>query len=147
MRNSDKVPSVITYSLPSSEREQQWGSDLSPEAVAMVHTKLELDVQNVADELDLIIESLEGMKNLHFDHIISSRGFPAYMQKSPEEIVTDYLTKVFQFLLGNVESFASEWRCNLFTDIVATIPTVRLCENLDTHHFTHSNHRTGRTSL
>lgn len=45
MGNHDKIPSVISYSPSSHVGEQQWGASLSPDAVTMVHTKLELDVQ------------------------------------------------------------------------------------------------------
>jgi hypothetical protein len=38
----DKIPSVISYSPATEVGEQQWGLSLSPDAVAMVNTKLEV---------------------------------------------------------------------------------------------------------
>jgi hypothetical protein len=128
--NISKVPSVISYSDPTEFAEQQWGESLSPDAVAMVHTKLELDFQPVLGELDLILESLDGMKNLNFAHVKASGGDPPYTYKSSEQIVTDYLTKVFQWLLQAVKKMTKTLRDTISTDIVVTIPTVRLLSYL-----------------
>jgi hypothetical protein len=125
MGNADKVPSVISYSPATDAAEQQWGSSLSPDAVAMVNSKLELDVQdNKSDELDLILQVLDGMKNLNFDHVKASKGYPDYTWKVPEEIVTDYVTKVFQYVEQRVSQFAAEMRTRLPVDIVLTVPVV-----------------------
>jgi len=126
MDNHDKVPSVISYSEPTEAKEQQWGSSLSPDAITMVHTKLELDVHDVSEELDLILQSLDGMRNLHFQHIKASGGLPAYTEKSAEEIVADYLAKVFTYLEKSVENFTKVLRDRISTDIVVTVPTVQL---------------------
>ena len=62
----------------------------------MTHTKLALDVQdNISDELELIIQSLDGMNDLTLEHIEASRGRPEYPAFSPIEIVSHYLGKVF----------------------------------------------------
>ena len=83
MGNHDKIPSVYSYSPGSQAGEQQWGASLSPEAVAMVNTKLELDVQdNKSDELELILQALDGMHNLDFQHVKASQG---YVQPLAEE--------------------------------------------------------------
>lgn len=126
MENHDKVPSVISYSRPSEKGEQQWGSSLSSDAVAMVHTKLELGLQNVLGELDMTLQILDGMKNLDFDELLNSRGseeLPPYSHKSPEAIVTDYLTKVFAWLDHKLQQFGAVLREQYPTDIVVTIPT------------------------
>ncbi|KAF2115771.1 hypothetical protein BDV96DRAFT_574453 [Lophiotrema nucula] len=126
MNNTDKVASVISYSEPSQNREQQWGTSLAPSSVAMVHTKLELDTHDVFEELDLTIQALDGMRNLNFQHIKTSkgqRGLPSYTQKSPEEIVSDYLTKVFEHAGKAIDEFAGRLRGEIATDIVVTIPT------------------------
>ena len=126
MDNHDKVPSVISYSRPSEKGEQQWGSSLSQDAVAMVHTKLELGMQNVLGELDMTLQVLDGMNNLDFDIDFMGRGsqdLPPYSHKSPEEIVTDYLTRIFQWLEQEVEKFDTVLRKHIATDIVVTIPT------------------------
>jgi hypothetical protein len=107
--------------------EQQWGSNLSPNAVSMVHTKLELDLQDVSGELDMTIQVLDGMKNLGFSDMMAANGDydrPAYSHKNPEEVVTDYLTKVFLRLEEVVEGFTDAFRRHVATDIVVTVPTV-----------------------
>lgn len=125
MGNHDKIPSVISYSPASPVGEQQWGYSLSPRAVTMVHTKLELDVQeNKSDELDLILQVLDGIKNLHFDNVVKSKGYPAYTWKVPEDIVTDYLTKVFDYLEQAMSHFGAELNAQIPVDIVLTIPVV-----------------------
>ena len=76
MGNQDKVPSVISYSACSEAQEEQWGSDLSPDAIAMVNTKLELEVQDdKSDELELILQALDGMHDLNFQFVKDSRGY------------------------------------------------------------------------
>lgn len=123
MGNHKKIPSVISYSL-SQNGEQQWGADLSPNAVAMVHTKLSLDVVDIATELDMILQALDGMQNLDFAYIRDTSGAPKYPRKSPEKIVEDYLTNVFQYLLKAVANFTQVLREQIPVDIVATIPAV-----------------------
>jgi len=82
MANHERVPSVISYSPPSHAQEQQWGADLSPNAVAMVHTKLALDIGDTSEELDLILDALDGMKNLQFQNVYNCRVFiTIYMEK------------------------------------------------------------------
>jgi hypothetical protein len=124
MGNHDKIPSVISYSPASSEEEQQWGASLSPEAIAMVHTKLELDVHDTSEELDSILQAMDGMHNLHFQNVKVTQGLPEYTWKGPEEIVEDYLTKVFDYLLEAVDDFTDELRAEIPVDIVITIPAV-----------------------
>jgi hypothetical protein len=79
MDNDVKIPSVISYSAPGVDDEQQFGYDISPNAITMVNTKLELEPQDErVDELNLILQVLEGMRNLNFDHVKSIRSFPGY---------------------------------------------------------------------
>jgi hypothetical protein len=127
MGNLDKVPSVISYSPSSGAQERQWGASLSPEAVAMVHTKLQLEVHNTLEELDLILQALDGMGDLDFQHVQKAGGLPSYTWKGPEMIVEDYLTKVFDAFLPAIEEMAGlteEVRAQMLTDIVVTIPAV-----------------------
>ena len=131
MSNDEKIPSVMSYSPASNKLERQWGSSLSSNAVAMVHTKLALDIHDNSGELDLILEALDGMHDLEFQYIRACRGFPPYPSKRPEEIVEDYLTKVFDAFLEAMPSrfdggFPKELRERLPVDIVVTIPAVCL---------------------
>jgi molecular chaperone DnaK (HSP70) len=124
MDNDPKVPSVISYS-PNSNDEQQWGKSLGPDSVAMINTKLELDVQdNKTDELELILAALEGMGNLNFQQVRASRGYPEYTGKSAEEIVTDFLSKIYQVVDREMNQFGTALRAQLPVDIVITVPVV-----------------------
>jgi hypothetical protein len=125
MTNDVKIPSVISYSITHSEiKERQFGADLSPDAITMVNTKLELDVQETRlDELNLIIQVLDGMKDLGFDHIKASKGMPEYTWKNPEAIVTDYLKKAFEPFLDATEYMAAI-RALAPVDVVITVPVV-----------------------
>jgi hypothetical protein len=127
MSNQGKVPSVISYSHPSAAMEQQWGSDFSPDAILMLHTKLELGLQDVMGELDMTLQVLEGMKDLSFSDMMAANknnSRPAYSHKAPEEIVTDYLTKVFKRLDEALEEFTDAFRRHTTTDLVVTVPAV-----------------------
>jgi hypothetical protein len=124
MGNHDKIPSVISYSPASHEMEQQWGASLSPDAVAMVDTKLELDVQdNKSDELYLILKLLDGIGNLHFVYI-ATYGHSSYSWKAPEDVVTDYLHQVFRHLEDTMGYMDSRLRNRIPVDIAITIPAV-----------------------
>jgi hypothetical protein len=124
MGNQQKIPSVISYS-DSDGNCQQWGSDLSKHAIAMVHTKLQLDIGNTSNELDLALQTLEGMDNLHYRHIKNSEVESSYPIQSPEEIVQDYLRFVFEYLLSSVEQFTKQFLRHTSVDIVVTVPAVR----------------------
>ncbi|KAI4693068.1 uncharacterized protein J4E88_001439 [Alternaria novae-zelandiae] len=127
MDNEEKVPSVISYSRSSQAGEQQWGKSLSADAVTMIHTKLELGVEDLLGELDMTLQVLDGMKNLNFDEMMLSKGqndLPPYSHKSPEEIVTDYLEKLFAYVQMEVRVDEDNvFAKHTTTDIVVTIPT------------------------
>jgi hypothetical protein len=127
MGNHMKIPSVISYSLRSQANEQQWGTDLSPQAIAMVHTKLQIDVDKTSAELDLILQALDGMHDLNFQYIIDA-GAEKYTRKGPEEIVSNYMMKMFDYLLKAVAPFTEALRKTIPVDIVATVPAVSLLE-------------------
>jgi hypothetical protein len=93
----------------------------------MMHTKIQLDVRDTLEELDSILQALDGMKNLHFQYIKNTGGLPQYTWKGPKEIVEDYLTKVFDYLLEAVSDFSEELRARIPVDIVVTVPAVCHC--------------------
>jgi hypothetical protein len=129
MGNSEKIPSVISYTRSCRDRDgnfyQQWGSSLSDNAVAMVNTKLQLDIESVSEELKILRSTLHGMRNLDFKYIKDSTNRPDFPRKGPEDIVTDYLKKIFQYLVRAVDNYFSNVARGRFpVDIVATIPTV-----------------------
>jgi hypothetical protein len=125
MDNSDKIPSVISYSNKTKEgQEANWGSNLAPGAIAMKHMKLRLDAQSVSAEIDFLLQLLDGTRNLEFENIRHSRGMPDYTDKAPEDIVLDYLTKVFEHVLHLVDGWTKHVKESIPTDIVITIPVV-----------------------
>ena len=126
MRNRYEVPSTISYSTPSEDMEEQWGSDLSPDAVAMIHTKMELDVGDVSTELDFILQTLYGTKDLRSPHFTGTSGLPDYTDRSSEQIVMDYLKKIVEKVLENLLEFraSKELLDGIPTDIVITVPAV-----------------------
>jgi hypothetical protein len=125
MGTHHKIPSVYSYSPAGPAGEQQWGDSLSEDAIAMVNTKLELDVQeNKLEELELILQVLEGTSNLKFESVKKSKGYPGYTWKNPEDIVADYLTQVFHHLNQVVAYFGPDLRAQIPVDIVITVPVV-----------------------
>jgi hypothetical protein len=125
MGNHIKIPSAISYSESSRAQEQQWGASISPDAVTMINTKLELDIQdNKSEELDLILQALDGMNNLNFSYVEAATGHPDYPSKSPGDIVADYLTKIFQYTSFALKHFGPEFRARIPVDIVITVPMV-----------------------
>jgi hypothetical protein len=129
MNNTSKVPSAFSYTEAESG-EAQWGNDMNASAVAMVHTKLELDVQDrKSDELALILQNLDGMKDLSFSYVKECNGVPKYSPKKPDAIVTDYLQKIFRVVLQYIfdpKNFGLEEDDlqNMPVDIVFTVPVV-----------------------
>jgi hypothetical protein len=126
MNNTEKVPSSISYTKPISA-ELQWGNDMSPNAVAMVHTKLELDEQECKiDELEIILHSLDGMHDLDFKHVQETNGYPEYSPKKPDNVVKDFLEKVFARVMTELEylGFQELEIQRLPVDIVFTVPVV-----------------------
>ncbi|KAG4439732.1 hypothetical protein IFR05_004810 [Cadophora sp. M221] len=121
MGYQNKIPSVISYSARTERHERQWGADLSPQALAMVHTKLQLDVTDTSSELDLILQRLQGVHYLDPQYIARSNG-DVYTRKGPEDIVCDYLTHVMEYLLQAVDKLVLELRLRIPVDIVATMP-------------------------
>jgi hypothetical protein len=126
MGNHNKIPSVISFSAPSREGEEQWGSDLSDDAIAMVHTKLELDLQEVQGELNLMLHALRGMKDLHFDELKKMGALPAYSDQTAEQIVTAYLTRVFESASEVLSEYSQAILDRTPVVIVITVPTVSL---------------------
>ncbi|OAL29037.1 hypothetical protein AYO22_02473 [Fonsecaea multimorphosa] len=130
MGNHKKIPSVISFSPSTDAMEQQWGSDLSENAISIIHTKLELDLQDVDGELDLMIQALDGMDNFSFDHIKGAGALHAFSDKSAEQVVTEYLSRVFEHLESAIANFSTSFRVRVPVDIVVTVPTVRIASTL-----------------
>ena len=90
MSNQLKVPSVYSYSKPKN-REAQWGSDISDDAITMVNMKLELQPQDLRlAELESALNVLRGTGDLSFDNLRKVGSNPAYPTKTPAQIIADY---------------------------------------------------------
>jgi hypothetical protein len=120
--NTDKIPTVISY--PTEKGPPEWGHRLSPGAIAMIHTKLQLDVRDMDHELEMVIQYLIGMNNLNTETNIRREGGPMYTNKSAEAVITDYLKQVFQYVLRSVRRFSELFLEQTDVDIVITIPSV-----------------------
>lgn len=127
MSNSHKIPSIISYSPATINKERQFGADLSPAAIIHKNLKLQLDVQRRRiDGLELTLEVLEGTGNLSIDHVRRSNRDPAYAHKPPAIIITDYLTRVFECAWETIKPRYQAWGDNRPpVDVVITVPVVR----------------------
>lgn len=127
VQSGGKVPSVISYAI-SGDGRANWGYDITPGSLKIMYTKLELEPQTKPEELDLIIEALDGMKNLNFQEWTSTmNSTEAYTSRTPEQIVLDYLQRMFRpviaYLLGP-NSLTPEYLRTVPVDIVMTVPAV-----------------------
>jgi hypothetical protein len=75
--------------------EAQWGTDISENAVTMVNTKLELEIQDsLFDELDLTLNVLRGTGELEFERLkqagpnpdVSLLGIPHALDTSYSDV-------------------------------------------------------------
>jgi hypothetical protein len=122
--NEEKVPSVYSYTKPKS-KEEQWGNSLSEDAEIMVHTKLELDAQeSKLDELDMILDNLDGMRDLRSEYVVSTLGNPDFTPKKPELVVLDYMKKIFERVWKYLGQYDQGLLLSLPVDIVITHPVV-----------------------
>ncbi|KAB2575244.1 hypothetical protein DBV05_g6174 [Lasiodiplodia theobromae] len=84
-----KVPTVIAYqneNSPWSPRGDKWGFQVKPEMVSWAWMKLLLD---------------QDQAKRHYDDTLPE--VKQHPHKSPEQIVTDFLSHVYKFLIGTLE--------------------------------------------
>jgi hypothetical protein len=125
MKNDDKIPSVISYSRSSPAGEKQWGNDLSPEAICMVHQKLELGIGTASNELDFLLKTMEGVDGLNFDNLKLVAPIPEYPTYLPEQIVTDYIEYAFGAVIDFInQKYTSSVIETTPVDVVITMPAV-----------------------
>jgi len=140
----EKVPSEISYSLaPGAER--QWGYDISPGGRKMVWTKLELEQQERPDELRMILDALDGMRNLSFEDTIQREELPSYPGKDPVDIVADYLTYIREHLVEELlQTYGAEFLSSLPVDLVVSVPAI--WSDLAKNRTFHAIHQAGFTT-
>ena len=129
--NEYKVPSAYSYTKPKS-KEEQWGTSFSEDAEIMVHTKLELDAQeSILDELDMILDNLDGMRDLRSEYVVSTQGNPDFTPKKPELVVLDYMKKIFERVRIYLGRYDQGLLLSLPVDIVITHPVVSPSDEKD----------------
>jgi hypothetical protein len=90
-----------------------------------VWTKLELDQQERPDELQLILDALNGMKNLDFEEIKKRNGLPSYPGKDPVDMVAEYLSEVRKYVMKHPPGDINEtFLSTVPIDLVVTVPAV-----------------------
>jgi len=129
-RTEQKVPSEISYSAALGG-ERQWGYDISESSLKWQWTKMELDQQERPDELRLILEAVDGMKNLDISKVDQSNGQALAYSRAPEDIVADYLSYVREYLVVKLRLLYPDIFTTLAIDLVLTVPAV--CLNSITH--------------
>lgn len=123
--HQDKIPSATAYSLSTQAIQKQWESNASPDVVTFVHTKLELEVQDTLSELEMTLQMLDGLQDLNFADSITgnhSDNRQTYAHKSPEDIVTDFLTRVYRRVTHVIEEFLAFSRGQNPISFIITVP-------------------------
>jgi len=119
------LPSVISYELAEPGIEQ-WGTSISANTVTMVNTKVELDVLDNISELELVLNTLDDMRNLKSQYIEEAQPYhPAYgLLKSPSDVVKDFLDRVFRRFGGSISDERLNFLRIIPVDLVITTPLV-----------------------
>ena len=114
---------MCSYALATNS-EENWGTDISGNTTTMVNTELEREVRDQRlDELELILQVLEGTGSLSFEHVRRSGACQDYVQKTPTEIVTEYMAKVCECIWTSLGlGYPVNTRNSI--DIVVTTPAV-----------------------
>ena len=79
--------------------------------------------RSLFDELDLTLHVLKGTGNLTFEHMRKAGPNPAYTQRPPTQIVTDYLSKISE-CSRKVIDIEQLVRTKTPVDIMITVPVV-----------------------
>ena len=120
---TDKVPSVISYDL-SPARYQQWGYSIDPSSTVFQWTKLELKRRSVKDELDSLVELLDGLSNLRPDGLKDGVYPQRHYCKSATEVVEDFLMKVARYWRSSLSTTSQHLFANIPIDLVISHPAV-----------------------
>ncbi|KAF2866044.1 hypothetical protein BDV95DRAFT_584773 [Massariosphaeria phaeospora] len=118
-----KVPSAYSY---SRGRCSQWGYDIEPGSKTFIWTKLALTYGTPEEELKVLRDLMEGLDFM--SGLKKSNGqaglidVPEHLTKSPEDVITDYLTKVSREWYRLISAEATHLLENIPLDIVMTHP-------------------------
>lgn len=84
-----------------------------------------MEPQSTLEELDMLLQVLKGTGFMSFKAIQAAEDNQVYTSRSPEEIVTDYLGKVFRCASREL-NLRKLQVANIPVDIVLTVPVVFL---------------------
>ncbi|KAK2779585.1 hypothetical protein CKAH01_02933 [Colletotrichum kahawae] len=123
-----KVPSKYTYTACNGTK---WGYGMGPEALVLKLTKLKLEPPSLRDALQELKTSLVDAHRLGMNEINNRNtvdvgdDFPHYLTKSPEQIITDYLTNVAKYVRGDIRAKKDPNTLSEFPiDLVITHPAI-----------------------
>lgn len=125
-----KIPSLISYTPASNSSDLQWGASISEEALVVKDVKKGLDARSSSvDDVELTLQTTD-KGHLKVEKVTNPKAHPSLL-RTPEQIVADYLTKVFHYLENTFEFLGPHLRTTVQVDIVVTVPAV---EDLDIIH-------------
>jgi hypothetical protein len=131
-RETQKVPSAISYS-PTSRRRRQWGHDIDDDSAVMRWTKLELEPRDKNSELERLRDTVRGLNLMNTfrqdQNAAVNNEVPRHLGKAPEDILRDFIRKVarqwYEYMQTDAQSvLGSVALSNVPLDIVVTHPTV-----------------------
>jgi hypothetical protein len=117
MDNYDNVPSVIAYMHGDQNIElasTEWGRNISPDSLIIRNARIGLEPRDT----NLPSDSYTTVQREYLDSVLARAG------KSAEQVVADYLGKVFSHFIQQCYL----WPCmfaELDIDLIITAPSVR----------------------
>lgn len=124
MNISHTMPSVLPYTSPGPSGQRQWGASFGEDVVMATNTKLELDFTSWKVQLLGAISKLpDGTHNRILEIIVRSKVIE-HPRRSPEYIVTEYLTHVFQHCIEMINFIGPRLRPHILADLVIPVPAV-----------------------
>jgi len=119
-----KVPSVFTYD-PSRNRDTQWGFNARSSPNKFLHTKLELDRNGRKQELQLVKDLLTKIRFPQGPNNRQTLPATSHLAHDPVTVVSDYLGRIRQYLMKELESRFNETELREFAvEIIISVPAV-----------------------
>lgn len=124
-----KVPSAYSYSPTSNDSGcKQWGYSIDENSKVLRWTKMDLEPRTAGKELKVVRDLLNGldlMRKLQQDKdAVIRNDVPRYITKRSEDIVQDYLTKVFMEWYKYMRGEGQYTLEQIPLDIIITHPSV-----------------------
>ena len=119
-----KVPSVFTYD-PSTDRNTQWGFHARSSPNKLLHTKLELDRNGRKQELQMVKDLLTKIRFPQGQSNRQTLASTSHLAHDPVTVVSDYLGRIRQYLIKELESRFNETELREFAiEIIISVPAV-----------------------